>query len=148
MKTKLKETLIDLATDNQRYQKFKKKLIIPLVAVAFLLLLFNVPTLLTRFWLFLAVASLMIFKIIEAIERNKLIIDRNKLSYIILSSENVWYYGFLFFITYPLLLLISATFGIIVSVVACIIMIFATVHLSRVLSRHFDDKLEKMKMWR
>lgn len=148
MKTKLKETLIDLATDNQRYQKFKKKLIIPLVAVAFLLLLFNVPTLLTRFWLFLAVASLMIFKIIEAIERNKLIIDKNKLSYIILSSENVWYYGFLFFITYPLLLLISATFGIIVSVVACIIMIFATVHLSRVLSRHFDDKLEKMKMWR
>lgn len=148
MKTKLKETLIDLATDNQRYQKFKKKLIIPLVAVAFLLLLFNVPTLLTRLWLFLAVASLMIFKIIEAIERNKLIIDRNKLSYIILSSENVWYYGFLFFITYPLLLLISATFGIIVSVIACIIMIFATVHLSRVLSRHFDDKLEKMKMWR
>lgn len=148
MKTKLKETLIDLATDNQRYQKFKKKLIIPLVAVAFLLLLFNVPTLLTRFWLFLAVASLMIFKIIEAIERNKLIIDKNKLSYIILSSENVWYYGFLFFITYPLLLLISATFGIIVSVIACIIMIFATVHLSRVLSRHFDDKLEKMKMWR
>lgn len=143
MKTKLKETLIDLATDNQRYQKFKKKLIIPLVAVAFLLLLFNVPTLLTRFWLFLAVASLMIFKIIEAIERNKLIIDKNKLSYIILSSENVWYYGFLFFITYPLLLLISATFGIIVSVIACIIMIFATVHLSRVLSRHFDDKLEK-----
>lgn len=148
MKTKLKETLIDLATDNQRYQKFKKKLIIPLVAVAFLLLLFNVPTLLTRFWLFLAVASLMIFKIIEAIERNKLIIAKNKLSYIILSSENVWYYGFLFFITYPLLLLISATFGIIVSVIACIIMIFATVHLSRVLSRHFDDKLEKMKMWR
>lgn len=148
MKTKLKETLIDLATDNQRYQKFKKKLIIPLVAVAFPLLLFNVPTLLTRFWLFLAVASLMIFKIIEAIERNKLIIDKNKLSYIILSSENVWYYGFLFFITYPLLLLISATFGIIVSVIACIIMIFATVHLSRVLSRHFDDKLEKMKMWR
>lgn len=148
MKTKLKETLIGLATDNQRYQKFKKKLIIPLVAVAFLLLLFNVPTLLTRFWLFLAVASLMIFKIIEAIERNKLIIDKNKLSYIILSSENVWYYGFLFFITYPLLLLISATFGIIVSVIACIIMIFATVHLSRVLSRHFDDKLEKMKMWR
>lgn len=147
MKTKLKETLIGLATDNQRYQKFKKKLIIPLVAVAFLLLLFNVPTLLTRFWLFLAVASLMIFKIIEAIERNKLIIDKNKLSYIILSSENVWYYGFLFFITYPLLLLISATFGIIVSVIACIIMIFATVHLSRVLSRHFDDKLEKMKMW-
>lgn len=146
MKTKLKETLIGLATDNQRYQKFKKKLIIPLVAVAFLLLLFNVPTLLTRFWLFLAVASLMIFKIIEAIERNKLIIDKNKLSYIILSSENVWYYGFLFFITYPLLLLISATFGIIVSVIACIIMIFATVHLSRVLSRHFDDKLEKMKM--
>lgn len=147
MKTKLKETLICLATDNQRYQKFKKGLIIPLVAVAFLLLLFNVPTLLTKFWLFLAVASLMIFKIIEAIERNKLIIDRNKLSYIILSSENVWYYGFLFFITYPLLLLISATFGIIVSVIACIIMIFATVHLSRVLSRHFDDKLEKMKMW-
>lgn len=147
MKTKLKETLIGLATDNQRYQKFKKKLIIPLVAVAFLLLLFNVPTLLTRFWLFFAVASLMIFKIIEAIERNKLIIDKNKLSYIILSSENVWYYGFLFFITYPLLLLISATFGIIVSVIACIIMIFATVHLSRVLSRHFDDKLEKMKMW-
>ncbi len=148
MKTKLKETLIDLATDNQRNQKFKKKLIIPLIAVAFLLLLFNVPTLLTRFWLFLAVASLMILKIIEAIERNKLIIDRNKLSYIILSSENVWYYGFLFFITYPLLLLISATFGIVVSVIACIIMIFATVHLSRVFSKHFDDKLEKIKMWR
>ena len=147
MKTKLKETLIGLATDNQRYQKFKKKLMIPLIVVAFLLLLFSVPTLLTKIWLFIAVASLMICKIIDAIERNKLIIDRNKLRYIILSSENVWYYGFLFFITYPLLLLISAKFGIVVSVIACIIMIFATLYLSKVLSKHFDDKLEKIKMW-
>lgn len=147
MKTKLKETLIGLATDNQRYQKFKKKLMIPLIVVAFLLLLFSVPTLLTKIWLFIAVASLMICKIIEAIERNKLIIDRNKLRYIILSSENVWYYGLLFFITYPLLLLISAKFGIVVSVIACIIMIFATLYLSKALSKHFDDKLEKIKMW-
>lgn len=145
MKTKLKEALIGLATDGERYQKFKKRLIIPIMIAAFFLLLFNVPAVLTRIWLFVAVAALLIFKIVEAIEQNKLIIDRNKLRYIILSSENVWYYGFLFCIVYPLFILIVSVLDVLVSIISFIILIFAIFLLSRVFSKHFDKKLKKIE---
>ena len=75
MKTKIKETLIGLATDSERYLKFKKKVAIPVIIVAMFLLLFDVPMVITKLWLGVAIGVVLLFKSIEAIERNKLITD-------------------------------------------------------------------------
>jgi hypothetical protein len=146
MEMKLKETLIGLATDSERYLKFKKKVAIPVIVIAMFLLLFDVPLVITKLWLGVAIGVILLFKSIEAIERNKLITDRNKLSYIILSSADVWYYAMLFFIAYPLVLVISNIFGIIGCVFGCIIIIFAISLISKALGGYFDDKLKKMEM--
>lgn len=148
MKTKIKETLIGLATDNERYWKFKKKVAIPVIIVAMFLLLFDVSMVISKLWIGVAIGVILLFKSIEAIERNKLITDRNKLSYIILSSDDVWYYAMLFGIAYPLALVISNIFGIVGCVLSCIIIIFTIAWLSKVLGGYFDDKLKKMEMMR
>ncbi len=148
MKTKIKETLIGLATDSERYLKFKKKVAIPVIIVAMFLLLFDVPMVITKLWLGVAIGVVLLFKSIEAIERNKLITDRNKLSYIILSSDDVWYYAMLFCIAYPLALSISKIFGIVGCVLSCIIMIFVIAWSSKALAGYFDDKLKKIEMMR
>lgn len=148
MKTKLKETLIGLATNSEKYLKFKKEIAIPVIVVAMFLLLFDVPMVITKLWLGVAIGVVLLFKSIEAIERNKLIIDRNKLSYIILSSDDVWYYGMLFCIAYPLVPVINNIFGIVGCVLCCIIMIFAIAWISKALAGYFDDKLKKIEMMR
>lgn len=148
MEMKLKETLIGLATDSERYLKFKKKVAIPVIVVAMFLLLFDVPMVITKLWIGVAIGVVLLFKSIEAIERNKLITDRNKLSYIILSSNDVWYYAMLFCIAYPLALVISNIFGIVGCVLSCIIIIFAIVCISKALAGYFDDKLKKIEMMR
>lgn len=151
MKTKIKETLVGLATDNEKFKSFKKKAIIPLLLVSILILIFDVPSLLSKIWIVVAIGVIMLLKIIEAIKRNKLIIDRNKLTNIILSNEDVWFYILLFGVAYPIVLILNMIFSItsfFSLICITIVLAISMLWLSRVLSKHFDKKLKKIEMFR
>lgn len=147
MKIKLRETLIGLATDVKLYQKFKMELLIPLIVVSLFLIFFNLPIVLAKIWLFIVIVAIVFLKSLEAINRNKLILDKNKLIYIILSSKDVWFYSLMFGVLYPLLFSIATIFGIVIFFITYFIMLFVVTFFSIFISKHFYDKLEKMEMW-
>lgn len=145
MKTKLKNALINTATDCKKFKKFCIKLFIFWIIYGCFAMSFGKPH-----WCVLAFVSLIPIQVLKAIEQNKLILDRNKLSDIIFSKRDVWYYILMFFIGYPLILVLFYSAGTdsvaaVISIAICCGFAFLTMNLSTIFSKHFYNKLKKIE---
>lgn len=148
MKAKLKEALVNLALDAERCRKFKKNSLIITAVLACMILLFHIPRMLALTFVFACVALIIFLKCLEAIKENEVILDRNKLINIILSKEDIWFYFFLYFIAYPLLLIINLKMDFIIFLVIAIGLGLLGTFLSKKVSKYFDNKLKKIEYWR
>lgn len=148
MKTKLKETLINLALNNERYRKLQRIFLIVMALTGCLILLFKVPKIPVIIWLFVSIAFLILLKCLEAIKKNELILDRNKLVNIIFSSEDVLYYTFLYVVIYPVLVLINSKITIFSFVICAAGLAILGIFLSKKISKYFDKKLKKIEFLR
>lgn len=145
MNTKLKNALINTATDSKKFKKFKIILLIFWIVFGCFAIFFGKPH-----WCGFAFVSLIPIEVLKAIEQNKLILDRNRLSDIIFSKRDVWYYILMSFIGYPLILVLFYSVGTdsvaaVISLAICCGLAFLTMNLSTIFSKHFYNKLKKIE---
>lgn len=145
MKTKLRETLINIAL-NKKEEYFEFIFIITMIiGVLIFIFLFN-PTYTPIFlYVSLYTMGLTFFKCLDAIKKNQLILDRNKLVNIIFSNQDFWYYFILLTIIYPILFFISFKTTIFITVVSTFILALLGIFASGYISKYFDKKLKKIE---
>lgn len=146
MKTKLEGTLVNFALDYNKCKKFVRIYLIANIIAVVLLFMFSTPKIPLIIWGIINIAILMFEKCLDAIWRNRLILDRNKLVNIIFSNKDFCYYLFLLAIMYPIFFLIVSKVTTLIFIVCTIVLALVNLFFSDIISKHFDKKLKKIEM--
>lgn len=144
MTTKLREGIVRLSQDERKTNSILRLALI-LNIVIFSLLFFE-KWIIVKILSLLAFSLLFILRILDAIKKqNDEVIEKNKLLYIVLSEIDVVARIILYFITFPILVIISkfVEFDYFIGIIIVIVFIVGIIKLSNIITTHFKNKLSE-----
>ena len=144
MTTKLREGIVRLSRD-ERKTKCILRLALILGIVIFSLLFFE-KWIIVKILSLLAFSLLFILRILDEIKKqNDEVIEKNKLLYIVLSEIDVVVRIILYFIAFPILVIISkfVEFDYFIGIIIVIVFAVGIIKLSNIITTHFKNKLSE-----